>query len=122
MYCQTDTDYYLALYSDIDLCSWSDDDYYGRLGLFVCVVLVLVLWCLVVLFWFLFAVWVLFLFVFLRIVSIPPSSYVDIGAIRVPQTLTKRRLILQTGLDLVCGPGGEICAFYQIVVAPLLTM
>ena len=39
--------------------------------------------------------------------------YVDIGAIRVPQTLTKRRLILQTGLDLVCGPGGEICACYH---------
>ena len=44
-------------------------------------------------------------------VDLPP--YVDIGAIRVPQTLTKRRLILQTGLDLVCGPGGEICACYH---------
>ena len=44
-------------------------------------------------------------------VDLPP--YVDIGTIRVPQTLTKRRLILQTGLDLVCGPGGEICACYH---------
>ena len=44
-------------------------------------------------------------------VDLPP--YVDIGAIRVPETLTKRRLILQTGLDLVCGPGGEICACYH---------
>ena len=44
-------------------------------------------------------------------VDLPP--YVDIGAIRVPQTLTIRRLILQTGLDLVCGPGGEICACYH---------
>ena len=39
-------------------------------------------------------------------VDLPP--YVDVGAIRVPQTLTKRRLILQTGLDVVCGPGGEV--------------
>ena len=44
-------------------------------------------------------------------VDLPP--YVDIGAIRVLQTLTKRRLILQTRLDLVCGPGGEICACYH---------
>ena len=44
-------------------------------------------------------------------VDLPP--YVDIGAIRVPQTLTKRRLILQTGLDLVYGPGDEICACYH---------
>ena len=44
-------------------------------------------------------------------VEVPP--YVDIGAIRVPETLTKRRLILQTGLDLVCGPGGEVCACYH---------
>ena len=44
-------------------------------------------------------------------VDLPP--YVDIGAIPVPQTLTKRRLILQTGLDLVCGPGGEVCACYH---------
>ena len=44
-------------------------------------------------------------------VNLPP--YLDIGAIRVPQTLTKRRLILQTGLDVVCGPGGEVCACYH---------
>ena len=45
-------------------------------------------------------------------VDLPP--YVDIGAIRVPQTLTKRRLILQTGLDLFCGPGAKS--------APAITM
>ena len=39
--------------------------------------------------------------------------YVDIGAVFVPQTLTKRRLITQTGLDMVCGPGGEVCACYH---------
>ena len=44
-------------------------------------------------------------------VELPP--YVDIGAVRVPETLTKRRLILQTGLDLVCGPEGEVCACYH---------
>ena len=44
-------------------------------------------------------------------VDLPP--YVDIGATRVPQTLTKRRLIFQTGLDVVCGPGGEVCACYH---------
>ena len=38
-------------------------------------------------------------------VDLPP--YVDIGAIRVPQTLTKRRLILQTGLDLVLWARGR---------------
>ena len=44
-------------------------------------------------------------------VDLPP--YVDIGAVRVPQTLTKRRLIMQTGLRMVCGPGGEVCACYD---------
>ena len=34
--------------------------------------------------------------------DLPP--YVDIGAIFVPQTLTKSRLIIQTGIDIVCGP------------------
>ena len=33
--------------------------------------------------------------------DLPP--YVDIGAVFVPQTLTKRRLITQTGIDMVCG-------------------
>ena len=31
----------------------------------------------------------------------------------VPQTLTKRRLIMQTGIDMVCGPGGEVCTCYH---------
>ena len=44
-------------------------------------------------------------------VDLPP--YVDIGAVFVPQTLTKRRLITQTGIDMVCGPGGEVCACYH---------
>ena len=43
--------------------------------------------------------------------DMPP--YVDIGAIFVPQTLTKNRLIIQTGIDMVCGPAGEVCACYH---------
>ena len=43
--------------------------------------------------------------------DLPP--YVDIGAVFVPQTLTKRRLITQTGVDMVCGPEGEVCACYH---------
>ena len=43
--------------------------------------------------------------------DLPP--YVDIGAIFVPTTLTKNRLIAQTGIDMVCGPAGEICACYH---------
>ena len=43
--------------------------------------------------------------------DMPP--YVDIGAIFVPQTLTKNRLIMQTGIDIVCGPEGEVCACYH---------
>ena len=43
--------------------------------------------------------------------DLPP--YVDIGAIFVPQTLTKNRLIMQTGIDIVCGPEGEVCACYH---------
>ena len=43
--------------------------------------------------------------------DLPP--YVDIGAVFVPQTLTKRRLITQTGIDMVCGPEGEVCACYH---------
>ena len=42
--------------------------------------------------------------------DLPP--YVDIGAIFVPLTLTKRRLIVQTGIDIVCGPEGELCVCY----------
>ena len=36
-----------------------------------------------------------------------------IGAIFVPLTLTKRRLIAQTGIDMVCGPEGELCVCYH---------
>ena len=43
--------------------------------------------------------------------DLPP--YVDIGAIFVPLTLTKRRLITQTGIDMVCGPEGEVCVCYH---------
>ena len=38
--------------------------------------------------------------------DLPP--YVEIGAIFVPLALTKRRLIAQTGIDMVCGPEGEL--------------
>ena len=31
----------------------------------------------------------------------------------VPLTLTKRRLIAQTGIDTVCGPEGELCVCYH---------
>ena len=43
--------------------------------------------------------------------GLPP--YVDIGAILVPLTLSKRRLIVQTGIDMVCGPEGELCVCYH---------
>ena len=43
--------------------------------------------------------------------DLPP--YVDIGAIVVPLTLSKRRLIVQTGIDMVCGPDGELCVCYH---------
>ena len=43
--------------------------------------------------------------------DLPP--YVDIGAVFVPHILTKRRLITQTGIDMVCGPEGEACACYH---------
>ena len=43
--------------------------------------------------------------------DLPP--YVEIGAIFVPLTLTKRRLIAQTGIDIVCGPEGELCVCYH---------
>ena len=43
--------------------------------------------------------------------DLPP--YMDIGAIFVPLTLSKRRLIVQTGIDMVCGPDGELCVCYH---------
>ena len=43
--------------------------------------------------------------------DLPP--YEDIGAIFVPQVLKKSWLVMQTGIDLVCGPDGEVCACYH---------
>ena len=43
--------------------------------------------------------------------DLPP--YFDIGAIFVPQVLAKSSLVMQTGIDLVCGPEGELCACYH---------
>ena len=42
---------------------------------------------------------------------LPP--YEGIGAIYVPKTTNKFDLILNTGLDIVCGPQGELCACYH---------
>ncbi len=39
--------------------------------------------------------------------------YVEIGAIFVPLALTKRRLVAQTGIDMVCGPEEELCVCYH---------
>ena len=39
--------------------------------------------------------------------DLPPCE--DIGAIFVPQVLKKSWLVMQTGIDLVCGPEGEVC-------------
>ena len=39
--------------------------------------------------------------------------YVEIGAIHVALVLTKRRLVMQTGVDLVCGLTGELCVCYR---------
>ena len=41
------------------------------------------------------------------------SSYEGLGAIYVPPTLNKQVLITETGLDIVCGPQGELCACYH---------
>ena len=43
--------------------------------------------------------------------DLPP--YRDIGAVLVPQILTKSRLVTQTHIDMVCGPEGEVCACYH---------
>ena len=43
--------------------------------------------------------------------DLPP--YVDIGAVFAPPVLDKGRLVMQTGIDLVCGPEGEVCACYH---------
>ena len=41
------------------------------------------------------------------------STYEGLGAIYVPPTLNKHILITETGLDIVCGPQGELCACYH---------
>ena len=41
------------------------------------------------------------------------STYEGLGAIYVPPTLNKHTLITETGLDIVCGPQGELCACYH---------
>ena len=43
--------------------------------------------------------------------DLPP--YQDIGAILAPPVLDKGRLSEQTGIDLVCGPKGELCSCYH---------
>ena len=43
--------------------------------------------------------------------DLPP--YQDIGAIFAPPVLGKGRLAEQTGIDLVCGPRGELCICYH---------
>ena len=42
---------------------------------------------------------------------LPP--YEGIGAIYAPTLINKHILILDTGLDIVCGPQGELCACYH---------
>ena len=43
--------------------------------------------------------------------DLPP--YMDIGAIFAPPVLDKGMLVIQTGIDLVCGPDGELCVCYH---------
>ena len=43
--------------------------------------------------------------------NLPP--YHEIGSISVPPFLHKARLISQTGINLVCGPSGELCICYH---------
>ena len=41
------------------------------------------------------------------------STYEGLGAIYVPPNLNKQILITETGLDIVCGPQGELCVCYR---------
>ena len=41
------------------------------------------------------------------------STYEGQGAIYVPPSLNKQTLLAETGLDIVCGPLGELCACYH---------
>ena len=42
------------------------------------------------------------------------STYEGLGAIYVPPHLNKQILITETGLDIVCGPQGELCNGFQL--------
>ena len=42
---------------------------------------------------------------------LPP--YEGVGTVFVPRALHKVMLVMQTGIDLVCGPNGELCACYH---------
>ena len=44
-------------------------------------------------------------------VNLPP--YHNTGSISVPPHLHKARLISQTGINIVCGPTGELCICYR---------
>ena len=41
------------------------------------------------------------------------SPYEGLGAIYVPPVVNKYILIMDTGLDIVCGPHGELCECYH---------
>ena len=41
------------------------------------------------------------------------STYEGQGAIHVPPSLNKQVLLAETGLDIVCGLQGELCACYH---------
>ena len=41
------------------------------------------------------------------------STYEGLGAIYVPPTLNKQIVIMETGLDIVCGPQGELCVCHH---------
>ena len=41
------------------------------------------------------------------------STYEGQSAIYVPPILNKQTLLAETGLDIVCGPLGELCACYH---------
>ena len=41
------------------------------------------------------------------------STYEGLGAIYVPPTINKHILITETGLDIVCGPQGDVCLLPQ---------
>ena len=41
------------------------------------------------------------------------STYEGQGAIYVSPSLNKQVLLAETGLDIVCGPQGELCACYH---------